>query len=189
MRASPNHSPERTAASLTRSPLTWNVKQTVNAMAYPHRCPTCIRGLDLVDGTGGQAWTCPTCLGTAAKMGLLQEHMGEARASSLASSVVATSSVSRRRCPACDAPMRTFWCQGRDSSVELDVCRACDLVWFDHVELEQMGVLLSSDASSVSEALKASAPVVARTASAGASGVSNVNAAFSFLEIITWFFG
>lgn len=151
------------------------------------RCPTCTLGLDFVDGTNGRAQSCPRCLGTAATIGLLRERLAPGPAARLWSTAVDAATVATRRCPACDERMRTFSCEGREVLVELDACRTCEIVWFDHSELERMSVHLSERAAAQAGETEATPDVAAETTPADRSSVSDASAVFSYLELIFWF--
>ena len=43
---------------------------------------------------------------------------------------------SRRHCPSCSQPLREFVATHEKQSLRLDLCRPCQLMWFDRGELE-----------------------------------------------------
>lgn len=74
-------------------------------------------------------YSCPECLGFAVHYGGLKNIMEPETVRMLWASAV-TAPVSKISCSHCRQPMRTVY-DGAPSSVELDLCRHCDLVWLD----------------------------------------------------------
>lgn len=119
-------------------------------------------------------------------MGLLRERLAPGPAARLWATAVDAATVATRRCPGCDARMRTFTGEGHDAQVELDACLRCAMIWFDHAELERMGVRLIDHVAKERSDVAATPP--ASTPSAGRSVLSDAEATMTFLEILCMFF-
>ena len=101
-------------------------------------CPRC--RVDLISRRvpGGLAWVCGRCKGACFNLALLRRQGEQAVVSALWNLANETPIVPARSCPSCTTPM----CTCSTSGLELDVCRACQLVWFDTSETEAFGAKL-----------------------------------------------
>ena len=99
-----------------------------------HACPHCSALLGRQDDVDGVSWVCPGCGGRAVSVGPLKRAFGVAMVMRLWTAALA-STLHRRSCPICAAPMREVTIP--DAQLPpVDVCRKCQLVWFDPQEYE-----------------------------------------------------
>jgi len=101
-------------------------------------CPRCgapLRGFRLHDGLG---WRCPRGHGAAQTYALLRRHAPVPVARALWAAVAAAELEDGPACPSCRRATRTVpWALPR-ARVEVDACRACQVVWFDAGEAEDV---------------------------------------------------
>ena len=99
-------------------------------------CPKCRISLSPSRVAEGLLWKCEACSGVAANMAVLRRYLKDDTVSKLWRTAVTESTQSDRGCPSCGQTLREF-SAGRDSRrISLDLCKTCQLMWFDKNELE-----------------------------------------------------
>lgn len=106
------------------------------AQLDPMLCPRCGKPLDLEKHIQGGLWRCPQCHGVAANLAVLHRHLEEDVARDFWRRAGQASVPSKRHCPSCSKPLREFVARHEKQSLHLDLCRPCQLMWFDRGELE-----------------------------------------------------
>lgn len=102
------------------------------------RCPRCERDLAGPSSHGGPGYRCEGCGGRAVTLaGLRRRHTPSA----LRAVWQATSPDREIGCPACHARMLAVKPDLGEVPLALDVCRRCQLVWFDADELDRLPAL------------------------------------------------
>jgi Zn-finger nucleic acid-binding protein len=96
------------------------------------RCPRCRVDLDVV-ATRGQTHHCPRCGGVALTVALLRQFAPEERIKRLW--LASTDGEPGDPCPSCSRPLVVVPPYG-ERSTALDVCRPCQLIWFDAEKLK-----------------------------------------------------
>ncbi len=76
------------------------------------------------------------CSGVAANLTVLRKHLAEDVVRDFWRKAVDASTPSGNKCPSCSRPFREFVVRHEDRSLRLDLCRQCQLMWFDRGELE-----------------------------------------------------
>jgi Zn-finger nucleic acid-binding protein len=102
----------------------------------PMLCPRCGKALGLEKDPHGVLWRCPQCSGVAANLAVLRKHLEQDVAQDFWRRATRASVPSERRCPSCSKPLREFVAVHEKQSLRLDLCRPCQLMWFDPGELE-----------------------------------------------------
>ena len=102
----------------------------------PMLCPRCGKPLKLEKRVHGGLWRCPQCSGVAANLAVLRRHLEEEVARDFWRRAGQASVPSKRNCPSCSKPLREFVAVHEKQSLRLDLCRPCQLMWFDQGELE-----------------------------------------------------
>lgn len=100
------------------------------------RCPNCGVQLQRNFGDSGIFWVCSSCNGRAVGMGPLRRTLPKKFANALWLSAIEGGAEGERRCPACERAMF----QSSTGTVVLDVCRSCQIVWFDPREFDAVPV-------------------------------------------------
>jgi membrane associated rhomboid family serine protease/Zn-finger nucleic acid-binding protein len=100
-------------------------------------CPRCSLRLKAVRSAAGISWGCPRCGGAAVAMPVLRSKI-VAEALRRVWGAAVESPAGDLRCPSCSRAMlrRAPAIDGGD--IALDLCRPCQLVWFDPGEIERL---------------------------------------------------
>ena len=99
-------------------------------------CPECKISLSPTRVAEGLLWKCQACSGVAANMAVLRKHLKSDAVKELWRTAVVGSTQSDRECPSCGHTFREF-AVGRDNRrISLNLCKTCQLIWFDKNELE-----------------------------------------------------
>jgi Zn-finger nucleic acid-binding protein len=102
----------------------------------PMLCPRCGKPLDLEKHAHGGLWRCPQCSGVAANLTVLRRQLEEDVVRDFWRKAADAGAPSERKCPSCSRPLREFVARHEDQSLRLDLCKQCQLMWFDPGELE-----------------------------------------------------
>jgi Zn-finger nucleic acid-binding protein len=100
------------------------------------QCPRCGKPLTLEKDPRGGMWRCAVCSGVAANLTVLRRHLEADVVRDFWRKAVDASTPSGNKCPSCSRPFREFVVRHEDRSLRLDLCRQCQLMWFDRGELE-----------------------------------------------------
>jgi len=99
-------------------------------------CPKCRTLLSPMRVPAGPLWICRTCSGVAVNSAVLRRYLKSDTARELWRMAVTQSEPSQRLCPSCGHALRKFATSGAGRRVSLDLCKRCQLMWFDKNELE-----------------------------------------------------
>ena len=100
-------------------------------------CPRCEVPLAEARSRGTVTWACPSCHGRAIGIAVLRRTADRGWVNGLWSSVVSAPTGTEARCPSCRRGM-----VGADASgLAVDVCRSCQMVWFDPGEADRAPLL------------------------------------------------
>lgn len=114
-------------------------RQSIVQTSY--QCPSCQIGLTNRRHAPGMSWLCNACGGAAMTMSVIRQHAHAKLSKAIWAQLSASQAPSARRCPACSGPFKTFVVDDANGGTELDGCARCQFFWFDHTELERMGVV------------------------------------------------
>jgi Zn-finger nucleic acid-binding protein len=87
----------------------------------------------------GVLWQCSQCSGVAANLAVLRKLLGQDVALTFWREARA-STPSDRPCPSCHQTLHIFTCDVDHNTIELDLCKRCQILWFDKGELEAFPV-------------------------------------------------
>ena len=99
-------------------------------------CPKCKTSLSPTRVAEGLLWKCETCSGVAANMAVLRKYLKSDAVKELWRTAVVESTPSDRRCPSCGQTLREFAASRDKRRISLDLCKTCQMMWFDKNELE-----------------------------------------------------
>jgi len=99
-------------------------------------CPECKISLSPTRVAEGLLWKCEACSGVAANMAVLRKHLKSDAVKELWRTAVVESTRSDRMCPGCGQTLREFAASRDTRRISLDLCKTCQLMWFDKNELE-----------------------------------------------------
>ena len=99
-------------------------------------CPKCKTTLSPMRVAEGSLWKCEACSGTAINLAVLRRHLKSDTVRELWRTAMTESWTSNRRCPSCGNALREFAASRDNRRISLDLCKTCQLIWFDKNELE-----------------------------------------------------
>lgn len=92
-------------------------------------CPVCRKPLEPIRQREGVFYPCRSCNGRALTVTQVRHVLGEDLAMKLLRLIKLTTRTSERLCPFCSQPMRIV--NSQEPLIEVDMCRKCNVVWFD----------------------------------------------------------
>ena len=101
----------------------------------------------------GLLWKCEACSGTAVNLAVLRRHLKNETVRELWRTAMTESTTSDRSCPSCGNALREFASRGDDSRISLDLCKMCQLIWFDKNELEAFPMTQEVKSSGIEQSL------------------------------------
>jgi len=99
-------------------------------------CPKCQTSLSPTRVAEGLLWKCEVCSGAAANMAVLRKYLKSDTVRALWRTAVVESTRSERMCPSCGNTLREFAASRDNYRISLDLCKTCQMMWFDKNELE-----------------------------------------------------
>ena len=84
----------------------------------------------------GALWRCETCAGAAANVAVLRKYLSAEIVKEFWLKATTESVPSNRKCPSCAQMLKEFTVGKYNRKVRLDLCKGCQLIWFDRNELE-----------------------------------------------------
>jgi Zn-finger nucleic acid-binding protein len=84
----------------------------------------------------GLMWKCKGCSGIAANVSVLRNYLKGDTVKRLWLEAINASTPSNRKCPCCTNMLKEFTVSRDNRQIHLDLCRTCQLMWFDKNELE-----------------------------------------------------
>lgn len=101
-------------------------------------CPNCQGELRRAEARPGVFWVCPSCGGRSSTVALLRSTVEHGAVSALWQGAHAPGRPRSRACPACRATMAEVQLKAGAETKAIDVCTACQFVWFDAHEYDAM---------------------------------------------------
>jgi Zn-finger nucleic acid-binding protein len=99
-------------------------------------CPICDKPLQTARQREGVFYPCCACGGRAVTVSQVRHVLGERLATKLLRLMKLSRRRSERRCAFCGKPMLAV--NSQEPPLELDACRACNVVWFDGPTYESL---------------------------------------------------
>ena len=99
-------------------------------------CPKCKTTLSPTRVAEGSLWKCEACSGVAANVAVLRKYLKDDTVRKLWLEAITSSTLSDRKCPCCVKMLKEFTVSRDNRRIHLDLCRTCQLMWFDKNELE-----------------------------------------------------
>ena len=112
-------------------------------MELTMKCPGCGRTLGRRPFRDRIRFSCGTCGGSLVAVGVLRSLCrSQEFVNRLWKSSATAPSAPGKKCPCCNQTMRRCFLAGDngDVTLELDLCRSCQMVWFDPGELSQVAL-------------------------------------------------
>ena len=101
-------------------------------------CPNCHAALSAVSCSPGVFWRCPSCDGRSATIPWLRRNVSARVVNALWLSAKSGTFPRLRPCPACGNRMAEVVAETGHGKEHIDVCTACEFVWFDRSEYAEL---------------------------------------------------
>jgi Zn-finger nucleic acid-binding protein len=85
----------------------------------------------------GAFWNCPHCTGSALNLAVLRRCLRPDQVKTFWRRLQ-TAAQASAPCPSCARPLREFTLQVETQTLTLDLCKTCQIVWFDKGEFEAL---------------------------------------------------
>jgi len=99
-------------------------------------CPKCETLLNQTMTEKGMLWLCETCAGLAVNIAVLRKCLDTKIVREFWVKATNEGQPSDRKCPSCAQKLKQFTVGEYNRQVQLDLCKMCQLIWFDRNELE-----------------------------------------------------
>ena len=99
-------------------------------------CPKCEVSLKIKQIPQSGIWQCGLCQGTMANKAVLRKYLGNDIVKSFWQKAITDSATTDKKCPSCRQPLNMFKVEHNEQRIILDICRRCQIIWFDAGELE-----------------------------------------------------
>lgn len=101
-------------------------------------CPTCNVLLEAQKPEGIRLWQCPSCRGFAISLPTVRKGMNPQAFKKIWHRLSSGETETGRPCPGCRKPLRVVQADGRGGALTIDVCRTCQILWFDDKEFSDL---------------------------------------------------
>jgi Zn-finger nucleic acid-binding protein len=102
-------------------------------------CPKCHVSLNIDPNPKGAIWICSLCSGVAVNVAVLRNLLQQGLIKNLWRRFLTKSLLTNRQCPSCRNPLRVFkFPVNNNNEISLDLCKICQIVWFDKGELDML---------------------------------------------------
>jgi Zn-finger nucleic acid-binding protein len=106
--------------------------------SHYHTCPLCRESLTIQSTRHGNVYKCPSCKGAMANLAVLRGSVGHGLINSFWREANIYGKSSEKNCPLCQKPMVMFVANPDASTLSLDICNQCQLIWFDKNGFEEV---------------------------------------------------
>lgn len=103
-----------------------------------YRCPNCGVGLEEMNTKAGILFACPACSGAMISLAVLRRSVNPDAIRLIWQNVTHSQTPGPRLCPACEQHMMPVPATSQPTAPTLDVCRLCQMIWFDPSEYDAM---------------------------------------------------
>ena len=107
-------------------------------MAMDFTCPTCDVLLEAQKLEDIRLWKCPSCTGFAISLPLVRKGLNPETFKDIWQKLSSGETVTGRSCPGCRNPLSEVKADGQAGAVMIDVCRTCQILWFDDEEFSDL---------------------------------------------------
>jgi len=97
-------------------------------------CPACNAPLQAQKPDGLRLWKCASCGGIALSVPTVRKGLAAGTFKNIWQKISSGETEPGRPCPGCRKPLSVVEADGGDGPVMIDVCRSCQLLWFDDKE-------------------------------------------------------
>lgn len=101
-------------------------------------CPTCNVLLQTQKLEGIRLWKCASCGGFAISLPIVRKGLNSKTFKKIWQKISSGETETGRPCPGCKKPLSVVEADGQGGSIMIDVCRTCQILWFDDKEYSDL---------------------------------------------------
>ena len=101
-------------------------------------CPTCNVLLQAQKLEDIRLWKCASCRGFAISLPIVRKGLSTDTFKKIWQKLFAGDTESGRPCPGCRNPLSVVEADGQGGVIMIDVCRSCQILWFDDKEYSDL---------------------------------------------------
>lgn len=101
-------------------------------------CPTCNVLLQMQKLDGVRLWKCASCRGFAISLPIVRKGLNAETFKKLWQKLSSGEAETGRPCPGCKNPLNVVEADGQGGVIMIDVCRTCQILWFDDKEYSDL---------------------------------------------------
>ena len=101
-------------------------------------CPTCNVLLQAQKLEGIRLWKCESCRGFAISLPIVRKGLNAETFKKIWQKLSLGESETGRPCPGCNNPLSLVQADGQSGVIMIDVCRTCQILWFDDKEFTEL---------------------------------------------------
>ena len=101
-------------------------------------CPSCNVLLQAQTLEGVRLWKCASCRGFAISLPIVRKGLNTETFKKIWQKLSAGEIETGRPCPGCKNPLSVVEADGQAGAIMIDVCRTCQILWFDDKEFSDL---------------------------------------------------
>ena len=101
-------------------------------------CPSCNVLLQAQTLEGVRLWKCASCRGFAISLPIVRKGLNTETFKKIWQKLSAGEIETGRPCPGCKNPLSVVEADGQAGAIMIDVCRSCQILWFDDKEFSDL---------------------------------------------------
>ena len=101
-------------------------------------CPACNVSLKAQTLEGIRLWKCASCRGFAISVPIVRKGLNTETFKKIWQKLSAGEIETGRPCPGCKNPLSVVEADGQAGAIMIDVCRSCQILWFDDKEFSDL---------------------------------------------------
>ena len=115
-------------------------------------CPSCNVLLEAQKQADIRLWKCASCRGFAISLPIVRKGLKPPAFKKIWQKLSSGESQTGRPCPGCKKPLSVIEADGQAGAVIIDVCRTCQILWFDDKEFADLPKVESKPRSNTAPA-------------------------------------
>ncbi len=101
-------------------------------------CPTCNVSLEKQTLGDVRLRKCTSCCGLVISIPTVRKELDEKAFKKIWQQLYSGNTDTGRPCPGCKKPLSVVEAEGQDGEILIDVCRSCQILWFDDKEFSSL---------------------------------------------------
>lgn len=101
-------------------------------------CPTCNVVLEAQELGDVRLWKCASCSGLVVSIPTVRKGLDPKAFKKIWQKLYAGETKTGRPCPGCKKPLSVIEADGQETEILIDVCRSCQILWFDDNEFSSL---------------------------------------------------